>query len=105
MQEIAEQVDRAPWWADGTGPKFDRANQIQSGIRGRADCLVVAGARVVVRNCESLELQGDGMIDQFRRRITTIRLIGVSMQIDHSSSFLNRKAFAITETELRVMAA
>ena len=105
MKEIAEQVDSAPGSASAASPEFDRANQIQACVRSGTDCLVVAGECIVVGNCKSIELQRDGVIDQLSLSITSIRLIGVRVQIDQSSSFLSRKAFPITETELRVMAA
>ena len=34
-----------------------------------------------------------------------VGFIGMTMQIDHSASFLSRSAFAITDTELNVIAA
>ena len=105
MKEIAEQVDSAPGGASATSAEFDCANQIQAGVRSGTDCPVVAGECVMVRYRKSLELQRDGVIDQLSRSVTSIRLVGVCMQIDQSSSFLSRRAFAITETELRVMAA
>ena len=105
MQKVAQQVDRALGRVGGSGREFYSANQIEAGFFGVSNRLVIAGKRIMIGNRESFELQRHGVIDQFRRSITSIRRVGVRMQIDHSSIFLNRSAFAITETELSVIAA
>src|SRR5271163_3819981 len=91
--------------AGNASAQFDAANQIQAARASLGQRLVVAGEGVVIGNGERFHPALDSQFHQFQRSECSVGFVGVTMQIDHSASFLSRSALAITETELKVIAA
>ncbi len=85
--------------------QFDSTNQVQPIGPRWLHRLIVSSEGVVIGYRERLQTHGERSIHQLERSAAAVRLVGVSVKIDHSASFLNRSALAITETELNVIAA
>src|SRR5579871_6158477 len=92
----------------GTVPnsaQFDGAYQIQAVGSRRCHGLIVAREGIMIGDSERLQTNRQRAIDQFQRSARAIGFVGVRVQVDHRANLLSRSAFAITETELKVIAA
>ena len=85
--------------------QLNSADQVQTAGARRLDRLVVPGQSIVIRDCERFESHRQCAVHKLTGCRRAVRFIGVRMQIDHSASLLRRSALAITETELKVIAA
>src|SRR5579871_3501875 len=91
--------------ADEANTQFNAAHQVEPrGARG-LHRLIVAGEGVVIGDSQGFQTDCTRTIHQFQWRAGSIGFVGVGVQVDHSASFRSRSAFAITDTELNVIAA